>query len=56
MKRYLLGVDNGGTKIKASLYDYHGREIATVGDALSSQIDRAGFIERDMEELWQKNC
>lgn len=56
MKRYLLGVDNGGTKIKASLYDFQGREIATVGENISLQIDRAGFIERDMEELWKKNC
>lgn len=56
MKRYLLGVDNGGTKIKASIYDYHGREIATVGEKVSLQINNAGFVERDMELLWEKNC
>ena len=32
MAQYLLGIDNGGTTIKASLYDNHGNEIATAGE------------------------
>lgn len=53
---YFLGVDIGGTVIKAGLYRADGHELAVAeryGDALSPQ---PGFSERDMEALWQDVC
>ena len=55
-KRYLLGLDNGSTVTKAALYDVEGREIAVAGVQVKPIMEKAGFVERDMEELWQANA
>lgn len=53
---YYLGLDNGGTTTKASLYDTAGQEIRTVSTDTKMLVPRPGFTERDMEEMWQANC
>ncbi|MDR1796051.1 MAG: carbohydrate kinase [Clostridiales Family XIII bacterium] len=54
--KYAIGLDNGGTNIKAALFDAEGNEICVRGvDALASS-PRPGYIERDMEALWGQNC
>ncbi|AHG21405.1 3-keto-L-gulonate kinase [Chania multitudinisentens RB-25] len=53
---YFLGVDIGGTVIKAGLYRANGDEVAVAecdGEALAVQ---PGFSEREMEALWQDLC
>lgn len=53
---YFLGVDIGGTMIKAGLYRANGEEIAVAqcdGEALSLQ---PCFSEREMEALWRDLC
>ena len=54
--KYLLGLDNGGTTTKAALYDVTGREIGVESMETASFTPKPGFIERDMEEMWQANC
>ena len=54
--RYFLGLDNGGTTTKAALYDAQGREIAIARVDTEMIVPAAGFIERDMEKMWQANC
>lgn len=54
--RYLLGLDNGGTTTKAALYDVNGREIGVSSRDTLIYAPAPGFIERDMEEMWQANC
>lgn len=56
MARYYLGLDNGGSKTKAALYDTSGREIAVAGALADPEIRRGGFVERDMNRLWQTNA
>lgn len=56
MTRYYLGLDNGGTTTKAALYDRQGREIGVASVATAMLTPRPGFVERDMEEMWQANC
>ncbi|MDD4762633.1 MAG: carbohydrate kinase [Sphaerochaetaceae bacterium] len=56
MGTYVLGIDNGGTAIKASLYDEYGHEVATTGAKTTLIIEKPGFIERDMHALWKTNC
>ena len=51
-----LGIDNGGTKIKAGLYREDGTEIAVFSMDSPSIHPRFGFAERDMELLWNTNC
>ena len=54
--KYYLGLDNGGTATKASVYDELGRELATAGTDTAMLIPRPGYTERDMEEMWEANC
>jgi len=56
MPRYYLGLDNGGSKTKAALYDTDGNEIAVAGALANPEIRRGGFVERDMNRLWETNA
>ncbi|MFV0430705.1 MAG: FGGY-family carbohydrate kinase [Alphaproteobacteria bacterium] len=51
-----LGIDIGGTMIKAGLYTREGEEVAVSeqnGDVITLH---SGWVERDMEEFWQSVC
>lgn len=56
VKNYILGIDNGGTVIKAALYDERGCEIAEAGRKTELIVPFPGHIERDMDILWKANC
>lgn len=56
MGRYVLGVDNGGTFIKAALYDHTGKLIGLAKEPGHVIVERPGYVEMDMEKLWQTNC
>lgn len=57
MEQYLLGIDNGGSSMKAALFRLDGVEVAV---ASSSSVDMVrtdqGFTERDGEQVWRENC
>ena len=53
---YFIGLDNGGTATKAALFDRGGREIGKAVVATASITPKPGFVERDMEEMWEANC
>ncbi|MDR2798632.1 MAG: carbohydrate kinase [Treponema sp.] len=55
MAKYVLGLDNGGTLIKAAIFDLAGNEIITRGMNTLLLTPQPGYTERDMEELWQTN-
>ncbi len=56
MPEYLLGVDNGGTVIKAGLYDLDGRELAVATSRTRTSMPLPGHAERDADELWDANA
>ncbi|MDY0289366.1 MAG: FGGY-family carbohydrate kinase [Sphaerochaeta sp.] len=56
MQKYLLGLDNGGTLIKAVIYDLLGNEVAVAKGKTESIISEPGYSERDMDVLWKANC
>lgn len=56
MAQYLMGVDNGGTVIKAALYRLDGTEVAVASQHTPVVSPQPGYQQRDMEEVWQKNC
>lgn len=56
MAQYVMGVDNGGTVIKAALFRLDGTEAAVASRHTPVSSPRPGYQERDMEEVWQKNC
>ena len=56
MGKYAIGLDNGGTVIKAALFDMEGRELAVASAQTPVLTPKPGYTERDMEYLWQRNC
>jgi len=53
---YLLGIDNGGTMVKAGLYDFDGVEAALSSTEVPTILGKDGIVERDMNVLWSVNC
>ncbi len=54
--RYYLGLDNGGTTTKAALFTMDGEEVGVASISTAMITPKPGFVERDMEEMWQANC
>ena len=50
---YYLGIDCGGTFIKAALFDQKGKMLSCVRENISVISEQAGYAERDMIDLWQ---
>ncbi len=55
-RKYLIGLDNGGTVIKAGLYDTEGIPAAFASAEAQTRQGRGGEVERDMDELWKMNA
>ena len=53
---YFIGLDNGGTATKAAIFDRFGREVGQHSVATAAITPAPGFVERDMEEMWEANC
>ena len=56
MAQYAIGLDNGGTVIKAAVFDEFGNEIAVQSAQTPVFTPKSGYTERDMEDLWKNNC
>ena len=56
MEKYLIGLDNGGTLIKAIVFDTKGNALASASAKTPIITPESGYTERDIEELWLKNC
>jgi L-xylulokinase len=56
MDKLLLGLDNGGTMIKAALFTLEGKEIGVASRVTQISTPHSGWTERDMETLWEQNC
>ncbi|MBP1558492.1 MAG: carbohydrate kinase [Oscillospiraceae bacterium] len=54
--KYFMGLDNGGTATKAALYDAKGNEIKVASVSTAMITPAPGYVERDMDEMWQANC
>ena len=53
---YFLGIDLGGTVIKAGLYNESGDEVGVFESAAENVSPQEGFAERDMNLLWNSVC
>lgn len=56
MTKYLMGIDNGSTVIKAGIYDMNGWEVAVAGSGCDVIVPAPGFYERDMDGIWAANA
>lgn len=48
-----LGIDCGGTYLKAGLYDRHGNEFSIARSPVITLSPQPGYAERDMHQLWR---
>lgn len=54
---YLLGIDNGTTTTKATLFDTQGAEVAvSSGRDVKVSHPEPAYAEEDMEEIWQASA
>jgi len=53
---FFMGIDNGGTVIKAVLFDALGTEIARASRKTPVSTPSTGYAERDMDDLWILNA
>ncbi|WP_371974010.1 FGGY-family carbohydrate kinase [Lelliottia nimipressuralis] len=51
---FWLGIDCGGTYLKAGLYNSQGKEQCIERCAVATLSPRPGYAERDMSLLWQR--
>jgi L-xylulokinase len=52
MSKYLLGIDNGSTVVKAAIFSTNGEEIAVASRKTRLLTPVHGHSERDMNEIW----
>lgn len=50
---YYLGIDCGGTFVKAALFDQTGELHGIFRENVAVISEQAGYAERDMQQLWQ---
>lgn len=53
MGKYILGLDNGNSVCKATLFDLRGKEIQVIRNKVNRYYPKPGHSERDMDELWE---
>ena len=47
MKKYILGIDNGGSDIKCALFDVEGKEIGSASYQVTIDTPRQGYTARE---------
>jgi L-xylulokinase len=52
-KKYLVGIDNGGTVAKAAVFTHDGRELAAASCKNEVFAPQPGWAEFDADHLWQ---
>ena len=53
---YYLGIDNGGTVIKAALYDAAGSQVSVASEKVEMICPKVGFTERELSAVWAANA
>ncbi|MGF1777168.1 FGGY-family carbohydrate kinase [Vibrio nomapromontoriensis] len=53
---YWIGIDCGGTYLKAGIYNQKGQEIGVSRCSLELISEHSGWVERDTAQLWASTC
>ena len=54
MSSHVLAIDEGGTGVRAYVFDHDGREIATAYAEIGFSCPRPGWVEHDPVALWER--
>lgn len=55
MEKYFLGIDNGGSIIKAALFDQKGKEASVAVRRVPISSPQENWVERDLHQVWEAN-
>ncbi|MCC6763291.1 MAG: glycerol kinase GlpK [Deltaproteobacteria bacterium] len=55
MSSHVLAIDEGGSGVRAYIFDHDGREVATAHSEISLLCPRPGWVEHDPLELWTRS-
>jgi len=53
--KYLLGLDNGGTLVKAAIFDITGKPVSVGKCKVKLILPQDYFVERSYDDVWQAN-
>lgn len=53
---YFIGIDNGGSAIKAAVFNENGRELSVSQVQIPMDHPNPGWTERDPHAVWRGNC
>lgn len=56
MKKYIIGIDAGTTGIRTFCFDSKGKIISSAYEEFKQIFPKAGWVEHDAEEIWQKTA
>ena len=54
MSSHVLAIDEGGSGVRAYVFDHDGREVATAYAEISLSCPRPSWVEHDPETLWDR--
>lgn len=54
MKEYIIGIDAGTTGIRTFCFDTKGKVISTAYEEFKQIFPKAGWVEHNANEIWQK--
>jgi glycerol kinase len=54
MSAYVLAIDEGGTGVRAHLFDHEGHEVAASYAEIGLAYPRPGWVEHDPLALWER--
>jgi glycerol kinase len=54
LSSHVLAIDEGGSGVRAYVFDHDGREVATAYSEISLSYPRPSWVEHDPLDLWQR--
>ena len=54
MSSHVLAIDEGGSGVRAYIFDHDGREVATAYSEISLSCPRPSWVEHDPVALWER--
>ena len=54
MSSHVLAIDEGGSGVRAYVFDHEGREVATAYSEISLDCPRPSWVEHDPMALWER--
>ena len=54
MSSHVLAIDEGGTGVRAHVFDHAGRQVAAAYEEISLAFPQSGWVEHDASAIWER--